>query len=524
MTRAGALLFALCVLVHGADGALTLAVHDAAISTASDSFRWTGVNFDFWPTTKAKWDGAGALILDLDNPSLRTLARGLSGSLLRLGGSPADFLLYDVTPDACSAANLNKTQPPGKGYFCPIWDQVVGQCLTLERWQALLTFAGDAGLSLVLDLNACWGRTSPVSDQDWSLIDGLLAATAAARDSWGKGLWGVEYANEVYSNISPAVYGAAAARLRARLDELWPAPAIAPRVMGPDAAEDDLSPSYYTTMLNASRSAATGASAFHAVTFHDYADDCCKPADGNVLNVTCLDAFFAKAAWVRDIAAAHGVATWNGEGALHAYSGVAGLTNTALSTLFYLHALGAYADGGFGLFSRQALVGGDYELVNRSTFAPTPDYWGLLLFRTLVSGTALNVSVIATPHAAASGSVRAHAFCTHGGPPGSVTVLLVNFAAMQGEAVSVAWPSPPDAAARGQLYQLTGVAGWGGADASSDLFRISLNNDTLAMTPEGALPPLPPVAVALAAPAWLPPASATFLVWPAAAAAACMPA
>ena len=145
--------------------AVPVTIGDMVTNTPDDSFGWVGVNMDFWPSSKPKWEGAGALVSDLSAPSLRALARGLSGSLLRLGGSPADFLLYDVAPGACSPANLNRTQPPpgGKGYFCPIWDQTAGQCLTLARWQALLTFAGDAGLSLVLDLNACWGRSSATS-------------------------------------------------------------------------------------------------------------------------------------------------------------------------------------------------------------------------------------------------------------------------------------------------------------------------------------------------------------------------
>jgi hypothetical protein len=189
---------------------------------------------------------------------------------------------------------------------------------------------------------------------DWSMIDGLLAATAAARGGWGAALWGVEFGNEVYGNIAPAVYGAAVARLRARLDALWAPPGPAPpRVMGPDAWENDLSPAYYGAMLNAS------GGGLHALTFHDYGDDCCAPAGGDVLNVSCLDALFSTAGWVRDLAMAYGVATWNGEGALHASSGVTGLTNTFLSSLFYLHALGSYAANGFGLFSRQTLVGGD---------------------------------------------------------------------------------------------------------------------------------------------------------------------
>ena len=494
--------------VVAADSAVRVGTR--VLGAASDTFRWTGVNMDFWLPSKPKWEGSGALVVDLNQPSLRTLARGLSGALLRLGGSPADFLLYGVTADACSEANLNRTQPvPGNKYFCPIWDQTQGQCLTLARWQAILEFAASSGLALVLDLNACWGRASAETDMDWSLIDGLLNVTADARHSWGGALFGVEYGNEVYNNIAAPVYGRAAARLRARLDALWTPPGPpAPRVMGPDAWESDLSAGYYTELLQASNGS------MHAITFHDYADDCCTPTQGNVLNLTCLDALFDRASFVRDIAHGFGVATWNGEGALHAYSGVAGLTNTMVSTVYYMHALGSYAGNGYGLFSRQTLIGGDYELVNRTTFLPTPDYFALLLFRQLVSGVVLE-SATATEAA----GVRTHAFCALGAP-GGVVALLVNFASAAGAAVSVTWPSPLPAGARGDLYSLTGVAGWEDGDGASDLFRVALNNATLVFA-GGVLPALVGADVDLAAPVWLPPTSATFVVWKGANVAAC---
>jgi hypothetical protein len=288
--------------------------------------------------------------------------------------------------------------------------------------------------------------------------------------------------------------------------------------LGPDAWQNDLSPTYYTELLNAS------SGSMHAITVHDYADDCCVPALGNVLNLTCLDAFFDNAAFVRDIASAFGVATWNGEGALHAYSGVAGLTNTMVSSVFYMHALGSYAESGIGLFSRQSMIGGDYELINRTTFLPTPDYFALLLFRQLVGGTALDSAV-----ASDAAGVRAHAFCAHD-VPGGVVALLLNFAASGGVMASLAWPSPPPAGAQGELYTLTGVAGWSDADespssdlsdgtASSNLFRAALNNATLVFA--GELPTLAPVSAALGEPVWLPATSATFVLWRGAGVAAC---
>lgn len=497
--------------MHVSASSLGVRVEDSIVGRASDGFRYVGVNLDFWPTTKAKWDNSGALVLNFSQPKLRLLARGLSGSMLRLGGSPADFLLYGVDADACSPENLNKTQPQGHGYFCPIWDQAPGQCLTMSRWQEIMEFASASGLKLTIDLNACWGRTGATGDMDWSQIDGLLTITAAARGSWGAPLFAVEFGNEVYANIAPEVYGVAVARLRARLDSLWLPPGPpAPRVVGPDCWENDLSPAYYTSLLSSA-----GNGSLHALTFHDYADDCCNPTGGNVLNLTCLDAFFSAAAWVRDIGAGFNVSTWNGEGALHAMSGVSGLTNTAVSTLFYLHALGSYAALGFGLFSRQTLVGGDYELVNRTTFDPTPDYFGLLLFRKLVDGVALNMSV--APQRA---GVRAHAFCLLGAPGGAVA-LLINFAAQAGQAVAVEWPTPPPAGALADAYTLSGVAGWADGDSETDLFRLALNNKTLQLA-GGELPDLAPARTQLDANVWLPPASATFIAWEGAALKECM--
>ena len=98
----------------------SIAVTVGGIRVTNTTFD-TAVTLDFWPVTKAKWGTAGALTLDVANPDLRTLASGLSGAVLRLGGSPADTLLYDVVPGACSAENLNKTQQKvGDNYYCPV--------------------------------------------------------------------------------------------------------------------------------------------------------------------------------------------------------------------------------------------------------------------------------------------------------------------------------------------------------------------------------------------------------------------
>ena len=83
--------------------------------------------------------------------------------------------------------------------------------------------------------------------------------------------------------------------------------------------------------------------------------------------------------------------------------------------------------------ARQALLGGDHELVDRDTFLPNPSYWIAYLWPRLMSTRVLGVTVSAAADTAASGSsggpggaalVRAYAHC--GLLLGGVTLALVN--------------------------------------------------------------------------------------------------
>jgi heparanase 1 len=260
----------------------------------------------------------------------------------------------------------------------------------------------------------------------------------------------------------------------------------------------------------------------HAVTVHDYGDDCCTAVGGNVLNLTCLDALPSGAAGVAAVVAPFGVPTWNGESALHASSGIDGLTNTFVSSLFYINELASYAAAGIGLVSRQTFVGGDYELVNKTTFLPNPDFFALLLWRSQVAGQLVQVS-----SSRPSDSVRAYAFCAAAGPAGAAVAVLVNFATDAPAQVALQWPAAAPAGVNVSVWQLTGVEGYGGDGGSgsggsgassaapawpmNSLFRAALNGATLEFVRGGALPPMPPAALPASAAVMLPPLSATFV-------------
>lgn len=102
---------------------------------------------------------------------------------------------------------------------------------------------------------------------------------------------------------------------------------------------------------------------------------------------------------------------------------------------------------GIARFNRQTLIGGGYELVNRSTFEPNPDYFAALLWRQLVGTTALQLGVqqqfprsvsLMGSAAAQSDVLRAYAFCARSSDAsnssdaaGDVVILGLNFSPTQ---------------------------------------------------------------------------------------------
>ena len=69
------------------------------ITTVPDIYY--GFTFDFWestdPTYGQKWENAGILTVNLTNENLITLASAVSPAYLRIGGSPEDSIVYNVT-------------------------------------------------------------------------------------------------------------------------------------------------------------------------------------------------------------------------------------------------------------------------------------------------------------------------------------------------------------------------------------------------------------------------------------------
>lgn len=362
-----------CAAAPPANGTRLAATKASAPSGARMHALAPAVTLDFWNSSSfPRWGPSSAIELNVTDPALVAFASALAPGILRLGGSPEDSVYYDADGTSCVAGSGGDGPAP-HGYFCSQTRPYVYGCLTRARLEALLGFGAATGLRLVLGINGCAGRMSNSTPMDFSNARALLGAVAASANA--RALYGLELSNEVVGvpseahTINPDAYAADVVALRAIAKDVFGAAGLPPpQFAGPDVA----SPATVSAVLSA---APTGT--FNALTYHHYSH--CAPGQFFfLLEPSCLVVLDDWAAMYAAIAAQHaGVAAWAGETAENGGGGIPGLTDSFTSTLYYAYQLGALPLNGVELSARQALVGGDYELLDHheAELAPNPDYW-----------------------------------------------------------------------------------------------------------------------------------------------------
>ena len=170
------------------------------------------------------------------------------------------------------------------------------------------------------------------------------------------------------------------------------------------------------------------------------------------------------------------------------------------STLWYADALGAKAREGYSAFFRQDFLGADYGLVNYTSFAPSPDFWLLAVWRLAVGARVLNATQAQAPY---SHTTRTYAFC--GRAPGTLLVLALNLD--PGASACVAAPALASGAAQRTQWVLQPGAG---GVLSPD---ILLNGAPLALDADGRAPSLAGAQVPAGDQLTLPPLGITLALW-----------
>ncbi len=140
---------------------------------------------------------------------------------------------------------------------------------------------------------------------------------------------------------------------------------------------------------------------------------------------------------------------------------------TFLDTFRYLDQLGRLARQEVDVVLHNTLVGSDYGLLDETSFAPKPNFWGALLWRMLMGTTVLDSGV---PIAA---GLHVYAHCLRGVPAG-VALMVINTEKNKARAIDI-----PTSALRYTLRarQLQGT-------------RVELNGKVLKLGRDDALPAL----------------------------------
>ena len=93
-----AALLALPAAAHSAAVPATVTLGATPVFETDEAF--VGATIDWWrnndPVYGPKFGFGGALTIDLTSPSLRAVAKGLAPGWLRIGGTPADGIVYEV--------------------------------------------------------------------------------------------------------------------------------------------------------------------------------------------------------------------------------------------------------------------------------------------------------------------------------------------------------------------------------------------------------------------------------------------
>ena len=302
---------------------------------------------------------------------------------------------------------------------------------------------------------------------DLSNVRALMEATAASPHA--SALAYVELSNEVVPNtISAAQWVADADSIRNMSAQIFGAKGLAPpQVVGPDQGGSAIAD------VVAALDGREGL--IHAAVYHQY-PECVAPAKGEpvVMQPSCLSQLpSAAAGYSATAAAVPGLAVWSGEGADHSGGGVANLTDTFRSSFYYAIELASLPTVGVELMARQCLNGGDYELLQRNSFVPNPDYYLLWLFKQLVKQGARALNATLSAPALQSG-LFVYAFDAKAGA--SVALLAVNAHASNTYRVSLAGPAVGGARTE---FHLTG-------DVAVPHGPVAVNGRVLA----GDLPPV----------------------------------
>lgn len=420
--------------------------------------------------------------LDLGDPKLVYLAKSLGPALLRVGGTEADRIRYGFLKEAGNPGGESPGETPSRS------EEVF--VLKKKLWESLADFLREAGLQLLFTVAA--GPESRDSQGRWIPQDTIRLISYTIRKKIPVAGW--EFGNEV--NAFPFIYGPQGgvsgsryAREFAQFASL--VRSLHPRGLrvGPASAIWPLVGEPHPLIPALCRSPA--APEVDVLSFHYYPQQSSRgplavrrASKRALLHGRTLDGI---GRWIRSIRRSQkkGAAQaqlWVTELGHALYGGEPGLSDTGISTPWWLDQLGYLAYAGVDKVFRQSLVGSDYGLLDQETFQPRPDYYASFFWKKIIGSHVLEKPQVL----GRDRKLRAWLFTGHA-QVGGVWLVLINL--HWNRAAQVEVPAP---VVRRAVLSCPEASGWqslqvNGVTADSDLI---LNWESLGVQQKYGLRPL----------------------------------
>ncbi|KAK3029878.1 hypothetical protein RJ639_038675 [Escallonia herrerae] len=371
---------------------------------------------DWWPADKCdygtcSWGSASLLNLDLSNTILINAIKAFSPLKIRMGGTLQDKVVYQ---------SIGDHQPCGQ--FVRNTVEMFGftqGCLPMSRWDQLNTFMRQAGAKVIFGLNALSGRTVgsdglAVGAWNSSNAESLIRYTV----NKGYAIHGWELGNELSGNgvgarVAADQYVSDLISLQNTVQNICNGFEVKPLVLGPGGFFDA---NWFTQLVDKTPNS------LQVVTHHIYnlGPGVDTHLVDKILNPSYLDGGSQPFRDLQGILKNSGTSTvaWVGESGGAYNSGHNLVTNAFVFSFWYLDQLGMASSYDTKTYCRQTLIGGNYGLLNTSTFAPNPDYYSALLWHRLMGRNVLSTSFLGTK------KIRAYAHCSKTSQ--GIVLLLIN--------------------------------------------------------------------------------------------------
>uniref|UniRef100_A0A0B7BD96 Beta-glucuronidase C-terminal domain-containing protein n=1 Tax=Arion vulgaris TaxID=1028688 RepID=A0A0B7BD96_9EUPU len=415
----------------------------------------------------------------MGSQKLKNLASALAPSDIRLGGTSADFLIFnpfDRLYESSDAYDVTDTDDIYDSGHFDAADDLQNFTITGKQWENFNAFVAVVGWDLLFDVNLFFWRSDGLWDStNAELLLNYSSARAIRIPYFQLGNEPNAFWGNFHFRINPDIL---ANNFRILKDLISKYPLYASSSLcGPDVANVG---THGGARVYLSQFIAAGAyDIVDEYSLHHYYLDGDTATVQDFLSVTTLDSLKVMLDNALELSndSPRPLPIQLTETSSAYGGGASGLSDRFIAGFLWLDKLGITAQYGVTRVFRQTLIGGAYALLS-SSFDPAPDYYLSVLYKRLVEGPVFNISLDLS-----SQSLRVYAHCARRGiySPGALVIYYLNLADAQ---TVLSFPQFKNATL--DLYLLTP----GDADGLKSKF-VKLNGNVLLMD-GSTLPSLSP--------------------------------